>query len=320
MAPYDDTTAATRFDSFQIYETHFKQIGDHKIRVGILVPNNLKPGKVPLAVKFHGGGLVVGDALFPDWIAAFWVPFMHRNNAITVLPNYRLSPEASGADILDDLADFWTWFYDKGVDTYFASQNIHLDLDYKRLLVSGDSAGGYMALQSGLTRPKGEIKAVLAQYPMTNHARRSPADTMLGMQVPSTDWLDKKLATLIKPGAIISSANPLTTDRFALSMALNGHGRFNEFFGEGKRLWPITAVEDVESLPPTTIFHATGDSAVDFQDSVDFVEKARSAIPDLHIRLAYAKEGDHGFDTALKEKEEPWLKQELEWVESQWLA
>lgn len=58
MAPYDDTTAATRFDSFHVYETHFKQIGDHHIKVSILVPKELKPAKVPLAVKFHGGGLV----------------------------------------------------------------------------------------------------------------------------------------------------------------------------------------------------------------------------------------------------------------------
>ncbi|OAG07463.1 alpha/beta-hydrolase [Paraphaeosphaeria sporulosa] len=319
MAPYDDTTAATRFDSFNVYETHFKQIGDHKIKVAILVPKDLKPGKVPLAVKFHGGGLVVGDALFPDWIAAFWVPFMHRNNAITILPNYRLVPESSGADILEDLADFWSWFNDKGVDKYLTSQNVNVDLDYKHLLVSGDSAGGYMALQSGLTRPEGEINAILAQYPMTNHTRRSPEDSMLGMQTPSREWMDEKLASLLTPGAITSSAHPYKTDRFGLSMALNAYGRYNEFFGEGERLWPITAVKSVKFVPPTTIFHALGDSAVKFQDSVDFVERTKSVVPGVEIRLAYGKEGDHGFDGALKEDEEPWLKEELQWVESRWL-
>lgn len=58
MAPYDNTTPETRLDSFNVYETHFKQIGDHKISVAILVPKDLKPSKVPIAVKFHGGGLV----------------------------------------------------------------------------------------------------------------------------------------------------------------------------------------------------------------------------------------------------------------------
>jgi hypothetical protein len=43
------TTAATRFD---------KQIRDHEVEVAVLVPKDLKPGKHPLYVKWHGGGLV----------------------------------------------------------------------------------------------------------------------------------------------------------------------------------------------------------------------------------------------------------------------
>jgi cephalosporin-C deacetylase-like acetyl esterase len=58
MAPLDDTTPATRFDSFHVYRTSFKKIGDHEIEVGFLVPKDLKPGKHPLIVKFHGGALV----------------------------------------------------------------------------------------------------------------------------------------------------------------------------------------------------------------------------------------------------------------------
>jgi cephalosporin-C deacetylase-like acetyl esterase len=58
MAPLDDTTPETRFDSFSVYRTSYKKIRDHEIEVGILVPNDLKPGKSPLIVKFHGGGLV----------------------------------------------------------------------------------------------------------------------------------------------------------------------------------------------------------------------------------------------------------------------
>jgi cephalosporin-C deacetylase-like acetyl esterase len=58
MAPYDDTTPATRFDRFNMYSTSYKKIRDHEIEVGILVPKELKPGKCPVIVKWHGGGLV----------------------------------------------------------------------------------------------------------------------------------------------------------------------------------------------------------------------------------------------------------------------
>jgi cephalosporin-C deacetylase-like acetyl esterase len=52
------TTAATRFDSFNFYRTSYKKIGDHEIEVNVLVPKNIVPGKHPLMVKWHGGGLV----------------------------------------------------------------------------------------------------------------------------------------------------------------------------------------------------------------------------------------------------------------------
>lgn len=245
---------------------------------------------------------------------------MHRNNSITVLPNYRLVPEASGEDILEDLRDFWTWFHNHGVDDFLASQNVKLELDYEHLLVSGESAGGYMALQSGLTRPKGEIKALLLQYPMATLLRRDPDQVVFGIRVQPREWLDEYLAQIIKPGAVMSSANPFTSGRAPLASALVAHKRFEEFFGVGKHLWPIFAIEDAEYLPPTTIFHAAGDSVVLYQDSVELVRKAKSVLPELEIRLAYGGEGNHGFDITFKEDEHEWLKTELEWVERKWLA
>lgn len=47
-----------RFDSFDIYCTHYKKIQDHEIEVGILIPKDLKPVLQPVFVKFHGGGCV----------------------------------------------------------------------------------------------------------------------------------------------------------------------------------------------------------------------------------------------------------------------
>jgi cephalosporin-C deacetylase-like acetyl esterase len=58
MAPHDDTTGENRFDLFNIYRTPFKKVGNHVIDVGILIPKDLKPGKHPVIVKYHGGGLV----------------------------------------------------------------------------------------------------------------------------------------------------------------------------------------------------------------------------------------------------------------------
>ncbi|KAF1963860.1 alpha/beta-hydrolase [Byssothecium circinans] len=323
MAPLADTTGATRFDNFNIYRTSFKSIGDHKIDVGILVPKGIKSSrKVPVVVNFHGGGLVSGDCLYANWKAAFWIPFLHRNNAITVLPNYRLVPEATGNDILGDLADFWTWFRGHGVERYLASQSSHVELDYEHVLASGDSAGGYMALQSGLTLPKGEIKVVLAQYPMTNYARRSPTDMPLGKRAPPHSFLNEYIASMT-PGYITSSSNPSTEpQRGELSRALNAYNRFNEFFGLGKHLWPITTIESAHHLPPTTIFHGSDDTLVPVEDSKVFVDKVRGLekFKDTELRLVVREGKEHGFDIDMKEDEEAWRKEELQWIERKWLA
>jgi acetyl esterase/lipase len=116
-----------RYDSFDVYRTHYKKIRDHEIEVGILIPKGLKPGVHPVFVRFHGGGCVSpflysaqrahtltlhkvsGTWAYPDWFANWLVPLVHRNNAIIVSPNYRLLPEHNGNDIQEDLVDFWTW-------------------------------------------------------------------------------------------------------------------------------------------------------------------------------------------------------------------
>jgi cephalosporin-C deacetylase-like acetyl esterase len=57
-SPLPQTIVETGFDSFNIHTTSYKKIGDHEIEVSVLIPKALKPGKHPLIVKWHGGGLV----------------------------------------------------------------------------------------------------------------------------------------------------------------------------------------------------------------------------------------------------------------------
>jgi cephalosporin-C deacetylase-like acetyl esterase len=52
------TTPENRFDHFNVYTTSYKKIGDHGIEVNVLVPKGISPGKHPVVVRWHGGGLV----------------------------------------------------------------------------------------------------------------------------------------------------------------------------------------------------------------------------------------------------------------------
>jgi len=322
MAPLDDTTPETRFDSFNVYRIPYKKIGEHEIEAGILVPKGLKAGKHAVMVKFHGGGLVTGDCLYADWIGAFFIPLIHRTSSIVVLPNYRLVPEHTGQDILSDLADFWSWFHAGSVEKFLNSQSDSAEgggvaLDYNKVLVSGDSAGGYMALMSGLTQPKGKIKAILAQYPMTKYLRHEPGPTFFGMPSPPESVLAEHLKTMA-PGTVVSSAVPPA--RMELSYALATYGHYLTYFGKEEKMWPIGLVGEKTWLPPTWIIHGDADSAVDVEDSRAFVDKCKGLEEGVEVKFTVREGMEHGFDGAMKEDEEPWLKEGLAWVEGKWLS
>lgn len=243
------------------------------------------------------------------------MPFIHRTGAIVVSPNYRLVPEHSGADILDDLADFWAWLHNGGLASYLASRNVQVKPDFDRILVSGDSAGGYMALMSGLLQPRGSIKAILVQYPMTDSLRREPVEEYINMPSPPASIVDEHLKT-VKPHVVVSSCSP--PERMGLSYALSAFGRYLEFFGNDKKMWPLYLVEEKQWLPPTWIHHGDKDTAVSIEDSRAFVAKCE-AIEGVQVRLKVLESEDHGFDTQIKEDETAWLKDGLEWVEEKWL-
>ncbi|KAF2012933.1 alpha/beta-hydrolase [Aaosphaeria arxii CBS 175.79] len=309
------TTAATRFDSFDVHRTSYKTIGSHEIEATVLIPKAVKPGKHPLFVKWHGGGLTAGEGAYPDWFPAYLVSLLLRNDAIAVLPNYRLTPEHSGDEILQDIADFWTWLR-ASLPAFVASKSPSTEIDLSKILVSGDSAGGWCAIQSILTLPQSTFNACLLQYPVTNLIPTSPDDTPCGETIPPKEVLDEFIANIV-PGTVVSSAIPPA--RSDLAPMLRAHRRWTEFFGDAKHLMPDTRIEDATFLAPTYIIHGKDDTNVGVELTHAFVEKAEKLIPGARFKVA-TPPGDHGFDTEIYEEDEPWLKDILEGVEADWLA
>ncbi|RMZ69973.1 Alpha beta hydrolase fold-3 [Pyrenophora seminiperda CCB06] len=320
MTDLASTTPETRLDSFHVYRIPYKKIGEHAIEVGILVPKELEKGKHPVMVKWHGGGLITGDALYPDWIAAFKVPFLHRTRAIALLPNYRLLPEHTGADILQDMADFWSWFHAGEAEAFLGNLQQHtgISLDHDKVLVAGDSAGGYMALMSGLLQPKGSIKTILAQYPMTNYLRAKADRAFFGGAEPPKETVLFEHLKAMKPGEVVSSVVPPA--RLGLSYVMAVYGHYLKYFGsEDEKMWPVGLVSEKKWLPPTWILHGGADSAVSVEDSKLFVKKCEG-LDGVEVKLTVREGMEHGFDGAAKEEEEAWLKEGLKWVEEKWLS
>jgi dipeptidyl aminopeptidase/acylaminoacyl peptidase len=167
--------------------------------------------------------------------------------------------------------------------------------------------------------PEGKIKALLCEYPMTDYLKRSPQATLPdGQPFPPPGYIDKHVAS-IAPGTVISSSVP--PQRMPLTFTLAAYGRWQDYYGTDKKLYPITAVEEVTHFPPTFIIHGKQDVAVSVEDSRKFVYKLGEVLGEKikeNIRLAIV-DGDHGFDIDLVEEETGWLKDGLKWLEEKWL-
>lgn len=76
-------------------------------------------------------------------------------SAIFIAPDYRLLPEATATEILDDVKDFWCWLHNTLPQL---TENWDAVPDLSRISCTGQSAGGYLAVQSALLY--GEISRV----------------------------------------------------------------------------------------------------------------------------------------------------------------
>jgi cephalosporin-C deacetylase-like acetyl esterase len=64
---YDNRKTSVALSKFNTFTTTYKTINNHAITVDVHVPKNVQShqGRRPIAVRFHGGGLVCPNAFSP---------------------------------------------------------------------------------------------------------------------------------------------------------------------------------------------------------------------------------------------------------------
>jgi acetyl esterase/lipase len=90
---------------------------------------------LPVIIWFHGGGLTKGDKKIP--------PQLLKHDIVIVAPNYRLTPQVKVTDCINDAAAAVAWVF-----ANIASQGGDPD----KIVVSGHSAGGYLASMVALDK------------------------------------------------------------------------------------------------------------------------------------------------------------------------
>lgn len=129
-------------------------------------PDSSAETKYPVVIWWHGGGLLQGNKenLPPHLRRLPARPLGTKGeHAIVISPNYRLAPQAPILDILADVDAAVNYTRTK-LDARLAAKGILARVDPDRIVLSGGSAGGYIALMAGLPVPPGVADADVGGY------------------------------------------------------------------------------------------------------------------------------------------------------------
>ncbi|KZO97088.1 alpha/beta-hydrolase [Calocera viscosa TUFC12733] len=140
----------------------FKKVGDLPIKADIYLPSSPTALPAPILVWWHGAGLIQS---LRAWNVPHLIRAVDKYGLAVVGLDYRLAPQASLPEILEDMRDGVKWVREE-LPRLLGPRKV----DPTRLATSGYSAGGYLCLLSGLpisgiTPPP---KVLLPIYPITN--------------------------------------------------------------------------------------------------------------------------------------------------------
>ncbi|KAL0938098.1 uncharacterized protein CTRU02_207829 [Colletotrichum truncatum] len=324
-----DPNDMSRFANLTILTTTYKTVSGHSISTDVLIPKSLTEASTassspsPIILRYHGGGFIAASSLFPSFFQPWYFELAERHSAVIVSPNYRLVPEASMDDVLEDIEDHWKWIHAELPSFIQQQTNNRVSVDTKRILTGGDSAGGYLSLMAGLLHPD-EIRASVAAYPCLDLKAAQFKDgaqgPTLGHETVPYSVVEEHLKK-VREGVLPSvvSEDP-KFERALLMLALTHYGLAKDMFPNEKRyLFPFDKLDDGARFPRGGVFvwHGNEDSIVPVIGSKRLKEKIEKLDPELPFYLA-VRPGEHGFDHDAK-IDEPWMAEGLEKLVKAWL-
>ncbi|KAK3318885.1 Alpha/Beta hydrolase protein [Apodospora peruviana] len=312
--------------TFERFDPVYKTVDSTPIGVAVLVPKTLAssgtPTTCPLMVHFHGGCLIIGTNPEPHFIGKWVLRFAEVTNAIIVSPAYRLIPEATGGDVMDDISDFWD-FVSSSLPSVITQKYPHLEIDLSRTAAFGESAGGFLSLQSAfLFQSKANIKAVVAPYPAMypDIACYNPRQLPEGVQTAQDDAITAYIQENARQGKVrLSTPFPELLELLVVNYLATG--RHREMLGEDQRLrleyGLQTAVEGGKGVPPIWILQSTEDRVIPKESTDELVQRISKALPDTPLKYSVQTGGDHGFDAPMG-LDEPFIAEGIEFVKKYW--
>jgi acetyl esterase/lipase len=254
--PKIDRNAAMFFTSRVEHDVVYRTVDGKDQLLNLYLPDNFigkdpwfindGKGKKPTLLHIHGGGWVEGSK---DQIVLNLLPYIFRDWVVISI-NYRLADEAKAPAAVDDCLAALQWVHNNA-EKY--------DIDTNRIVLSGGSAGGHLALLTGMLK-EGDL---LCEGKLI---ARDAGDV-----AAIVNWY----------GVADFEINPHPMEWFGESIDLNEYV---------KTLSPINYVR--KGGPPVLTVHGTLDEAVPVKQAVDLHEKLREA--GIHEQLVLIQNKKHG--------------------------
>lgn len=206
-------------------------------------------GKRPGVIVFHGGGWISGSK--ESTIEKFVIPYLEHGFVVANV-EYRLANVAPAPAAVRDALEAANWF----------RNNAHRwNMDPKRIVATGESAGGHLALMVGMT-PKS--------------ARLGPV---------------KKVAAVVNFYGITDVEDQLQGENkreYAMQWIPEQKGRFDL----ARSLSPLTEVRK-KNMPPILSIHGNADEVVPYEHSIELTRTLRHVHADAE--MIAVPNGGHGF-------------------------
>jgi acetyl esterase/lipase len=221
----------------------------------ILQPKEASKEKRPGVIAIHGGGWVGGTK--EDEGESTCLRYVEKG-FVCASVEYRLAKVATAPAAVTDVLDAAHWF-EANAKKY--------NIDTKRIVVTGGSAGGHLSLMVGMTPksaklgPPAKIAAVVNFYGITD----------VGDQLGGPHRQDYAVTWLPEQSARLELAS---------------------------RVSPVTYVR--KGLPPILTIHGDADQTVPYEHGVKLTKALRDAGDDAE--LVSVPQGEHGFPKAKEDE------------------
>jgi acetyl esterase/lipase len=234
-AQLDDTSAFLADVSNQYRVTPnitYHVASNHENKLDLYVPRNAS-GPTPVLMYIHGGGWV-GGAKEVNVLRI--LPYLEMGWAVANI-EYRLGAVARAPAAVEDGLCALRWVI-RNAEQY--------NLDTSRIVTSGNSAGGHLALTTGMI----------------------PASAGLDRECPGSE--DLRVAAIINWYGI-TNVGDLLDGPNTRGYAVEWMGSLDNRFEVAERVSPMTYVR--RGLPPTLTIHGDADPTVPYQHAIDLHQK-----------------------------------------------